>query len=99
MRFALFNVSGTFINHPARLCVVKARSYEDAFVKCKEILSKGISEQLGLKVRPGVKIHFTVLAQDLSLGYGEQVMYTTCSIEDSGGFIIDTYEYAIKPLD
>lgn len=97
MRFALFNVSGTFINHPARLCVVKARSYDDAFVKCKEILSKGISEQLAL--RPGVKIHFTALAQDLSLGYGERVLYTTCSIEDGDGFVIDTYEYAIKPLD
>lgn len=93
MNYTLYNVTGSLINKPCRLSTINARNYEDAFVKCKAQLCKGIREQLGLS--EGTKIAFTTPVQDESLGYGDRIRYTTCSIEDKDGFVIDTYEYAI----
>lgn len=94
MEYILYNVTGTLINKPCKILELSARDYDDAFIKCKAELCKGIKEQLGLTV--GTKIEFTKPSQDESLGYGNRIRYTTCSIEDSDGFVIDTYDYAIK---
>lgn len=93
MEFQLFNVSGTLINEPQLICKINAQNYNDAFLRCKEILSNGIKEELA--IAEGSKIEFTKLCKDLSLGYGEKVRYTTCSVSDENGFVIGTYDYAI----
>lgn len=93
MEYILYNVTGSLINKPCKILKLNARNYDDAFIKCKEQLCKGIKQQLGLI--EGTKIAFTKPIQDESLGYGDRIRYTTCSIEDSDGFVIDTYEYAI----
>lgn len=93
MKFYLCNVTDKLIDSPIHISDIEARDYDDAFIKSKKILSDGIREQLGLV--SGMRIAFTELKQDPSLGYGERVQYTTCSIEDKYGFTIDTYDYAI----
>lgn len=92
--YTLFNVTGNLINNPCKILSIKARGFNDAFIKCKYELSKGLRSQLGLD--DNAKISFTEPRVDESAGYGGNVRYTTCSIEDGNGFTIDMYEYAIS---
>lgn len=85
MEFQLFNVSGTLINEPQLICKINARNYNDAFLRCKEILSNGIKEELA--IAEGSKIEFTKLCKDLSLGYGEKVRYTTVVFQTKTGLL------------
>ena len=93
MRYKLFNVTGSLVHKPAFIIETQSRDYESAFIKFKKELGSGLKEQLGLS--EDMRIKFTTLKQDISLGYGENVKYTTCSIEDNNGFVVDTYDYAI----
>lgn len=93
MDYTLYNVTGKLKNRPIMLASITARDYEDAFVKSKAQLCKGIKEQLGLT--EGTKIMFTTPRQDTSICVDDSMKFTTCSIEDRDGFVIDTYEYAI----
>lgn len=95
MRYVLYNVTGNLVDKPCKITDIYARNMDDAFVKVKMKISKGLRDQLGLVDR--TRINFTSLCSDSSLNYGDDVKYTTCSIEDECGFVIDIYEYAIKP--
>lgn len=93
MTYQLFNVTDGLVHNPGFIAETQARDFDSAFVKFKQKLSTGTKEQLGLSET--MKIQFTALKQDISLGYGDAVKYTTCSIEDGNGFVVDTYDYAI----
>lgn len=93
MRYALYNITGSLVTNPLKILAVEARDYEIAFIKIKKELTAGIKAELGLLSSD--KIRFTSLEVDLSMGFGENVRYTTCYIESSNGFIIDTFDYAI----
>lgn len=92
--YTLYNVTGNLINKPCSIMQMQARGFDDAFVKFKKELSDGLRNQLGLD--GGNKIKFTEPKIDSSIGYGSNVRYTTCSIEDENGFVSDIYEYAIS---
>ena len=91
--YTLYNVTGTLINKPCKILTIQTRGIDDAFILFKRELSSGLREQLGLTAKH--KISFTELKSDESVGYGNTVKFTTCSIEDDGGFVMDVYEYAI----
>lgn len=95
LKYTLYNVTGNLVDKPCKILDITARRLDDAFIKIKKELSYGLKEQLGLN--EDTRIEFTKPCSDSSLGYGEDVKYFTCSIEDAGGYVIDTYDYAIKP--
>lgn len=94
MRYRLYNVTDKLIRKPLKIMDLDARDFNSAFMKAKKELCNGLKSDLGLSSENIIR--FTNLNTDLSTGFGENVRYTTCSIEDANGFVIDTYDYALE---
>lgn len=93
VNYGLFNMTGDLVNKPIKLCDIPARSFDDAFMRGKAYLCKGIRAQLHLSTED--KISFTELFSDDSLPYGKNVRYTTCCVTKTNGDT-EIFDYAIK---
>ena len=93
--YSLYNVTGNMEHAPGYICNIQAKGMESAFEKSKHKLSLGIKKELGLDGR--TKISFTKLYDEIESrdNRGVAVGYTTCSITNTEGFVIDSYDYMI----
>lgn len=99
MKFAVFNMPEQVDKKPYHIITMDASSYEVAFEKCRRYLCRQDILELVLHIPSIHELLFTDLEKDMSLGYGEKMMYFKAVAVNDKHEALYINTYGIIPLE